>query len=375
MKNILIIAGEASGDAYGANIIEKLRKENKDIKITAVSGPKMRALNVKSIMKVEELSVMGFYDVIISFRKIFILWKRLRDHILKTKYCGVIFIDFPDFNLRLARSLKKLSFKGKLIHYVCPSIWAWRKNRKKFMEKNLDHLLTIFPFEQFLFKKSSLKIDYVGNPTLELIKSYKYKNDFIDKFKIDSSKKTISIFPGSRLSEIKDNLPYQIKALTILGKKSKFNLCISIANRQVKKAIEKICTNVNIRFIDSNYSYDLMQNSYLAIATSGTVTLELAIHKTPSVVSYKIGLFNYFLSKYIFNIRLKFYSLANIVANRNIFPEFYSINPNVEDISNKLLSYINDENLYKNCLDNCYSLEKELRSHKETKSIAKIILK
>ena len=200
MTDLFISAGELSGDLHGAKLVEELLKAHPKLKIAAVAGPKMRAMKIKPYFRMETLSVMGFVDVFFSLHKIIKQFYAVRRKILELQPKAVLLIDYPGFHLRLAESLKKKGYQGKIIHYICPTVWAWGKKRIFQMAKNLDLLLTIFPFEPQYFSKTNLPVRYVGHPLISQMQPT-----------ILERKKILALFPGSREAQIEKNLPLQLK--------------------------------------------------------------------------------------------------------------------------------------------------------------------
>jgi lipid-A-disaccharide synthase len=319
MKKIFIFAGEPSGDLHGDELIKAIKKTNPEVHFIGVGGPKMRSRDIDIIEPMESFQVMGFTAILKHLPRLFRLFYKIRNAILQNKPEAVIFIDYPEFNMLMAKSLRRKGFQGKLIHYICPSVWAWRKNRIKTLVKTLDLLLTILPFEERYFTNTILPVKYVGNPLTINIKKSKKERKFF------------GLFPGSRISEIMDNLPLQLAAADKIKEKYKFGL--SIANEKVRKPIENIIKDVapdlDIELFEPKNNHLLMQQCHRAIATSGTLTLELALYNIPTAVIYKISRLNYIIAKYIFRINLSHYCLVNIIAGKTLFPEFfgYKISP------------------------------------------------
>lgn len=315
--DIFVVAGEPSGDLQGSKLIAALLQENPNLRIAAVAGPHMRKLPIQSLFSMENLSVMGFIDVLFAIPKIARLFFAIRASIIKTNPKAVIFIDYPGFNLRLQRSLRKKGFTGKLIHYICPTVWAWGKKRIPLMEKNLDLLLTLFPFEKNCFSKTSLQVEHVGHPLTQSIPVIKKKRT-----------NTLAIFPGSRTTEITRNLPTQLA----VAKRLQYEIAISISHPDKEALIREIARGTPCRFVPPEETYTLMQTAKLALATSGTVTLELALHETPTVVGFAIRPIDLFLAQKIFKINLPFYCIVNIIAGEEIFPEFFGPNFTQENL-------------------------------------------
>ncbi len=323
MIDLFIVAGEPSGDAQGAKLIEELLKQRPALKIGAVAGPKMRAHPIESFFQMEHLQVMGFIDVLLALPNIFRQFFAIRNQILKLQPKAVLFIDYPGFNLRMQQSLRKKGFKGKLIQFVCPSVWAWGKKRIPRMAENLDLLLTLFPFEASCFQGTKLPVQFAGHPLAASIASFKPMEGFKKKHGIQEEEKILAIFPGSRKKEIERNLPLQLGAARKLAQSDpSIRIAVSIAHPSLQKEIQNLCQPQEL-LIPPQEGYDLMKNAWLAAATSGTVTLELALHGMPAVVNYAVKPLDRFLAQKIFRINLPFYCIVNILLSKSVLPELF----------------------------------------------------
>lgn len=335
--DLFISAFEDSADIHGKNLILELLKKNPNLKILAIAGPKMRETNIDIFMNMEKFQVMGFIDILFALPKLIKSFFSIRKKILKINPKASIFIDYPDFNLRLEKSLRKKGYKNRLIHYISPTIWAWRKKRADFMAKYLDLLITIFPFEKKYFSHTSLDVEYIGHPLINL--NSKKKNAIIKN-------KFIGIFPGSRLKEIKRNLPLQLKAckkLLIGNKNLKF--AISSTNDAL---INNIFENENLdrknfQIFSRDQNYSFMKKMNLAMATSGTINLELALFKVPTVVNFVIKPIDLFIAKNLLKINLKHYCIVNIILNKRVFPELYGPNLNVNSLYKNLKTLLEEK--------------------------------
>ena len=298
-KTCVLIAGEQSGDNHGAALIKALKELDPDFLFAGVGGPQMRPHLSASFADAEELHIMGFSKVIKELPRLIRLMNRLCKEILEKAPAVIITIDLPDFNIFLAKKLRRKGFKGLLVHYISPSVWAWRSGRIKTMAKTFDLLLTIFPFEPPFFEGSGLKTVYVGNPSLESSQESGLNKEPL-----------IVIFPGSRASVIRANLPLQLEAARQTGLK----IAISAASPNILPPLPR-----DIEIVSD--CKELIQRASLAIATSGTITLELALAGIPTVATYKIGRLNYFLAYHLFRIRHNFYVMPNILLKRMLIPE------------------------------------------------------
>jgi len=307
--DLFILAGEPSGDLHGAALIEKLLKLDPTLRIHAVAGPRMREYPIHCVERMENLAVMGFTDVITAIPKIGRLFFSLRRKILACAPKAVITIDYPGFNLRLQRSLSKQNYPGKQIHYICPTVWAWGKKRIKLMAQHLNLGLSILPFEPTCFRHTPLKMEYVGHPLTSAVSNHIANPHFLTKYGFSSSDKILALFPGSRQKEIERNLPLMLHAASEL---QKLDPTLRIAISQST--------------IAPSDTYDLMKHAHLALAKSGTVTLELALHKTPTVVQFAIKPIDVFLATKVFKINIPYYSLPNLILQEEAFPELFGPN-------------------------------------------------
>lgn len=375
MKRLFIFAGEHSGDLHGSHLIKALKTCEPDIEIMGVAGPKMRIQGIEEVMSMEKFEVMGFSDVICALPRLYRQFYKIRDYILSTKPDGVVLIDYPGFNLRLAQNLRKEGFKGKIIHYVAPTVWAWGKHRIDMMAETLDLLLTIYPFESEYFAHSPLKTVYVGNPLCEYLKDYSYDDQWRQKLGIPRDSPMISLFPGSRPSEIARNLPLIFEAAALYKQRHPetiFALSGSHALSLVQKELRE-----SIYTVPRNYTYELMRDSLSSIAKSGTVTLELALHQRPAVVVYKLTMLNRLYAKYILKLNLPHYCIVNILAKHNVFPELIQSDLSAENIAQHLMKLNGDKNLQNKCINSCQEISRLLgginSSVKAAESILQVI--
>ncbi len=301
---------------HGGKLMQALKELSPDIEFKGVGGSSMQSAGLKPVIPFDSLQVMGFTDVFLALPRIIPLFYSLAKGILKDNPKCVIFIDYPGFNIRLAKYLRKKGYQGKLVQYIAPTVWAWGKGRTQTMAKNLDLLLTIFPFEAQYFE--NLKTVYVGNPLMEELPPL-----------TANTQKTLTIFPGSRAKEIERNLPLQIEAAHLFRKTHPdWDLKVSLSDPQYKDLIQRYLK-------DASFTQDLPTGG-VCLAKSGTVTLELALRGCPTVVLYQLTKLNYFLAKYVFRISLPHYALPNILLNERLFPEFYQVHIDPKELATAL---------------------------------------
>jgi lipid-A-disaccharide synthase len=380
MKKYFVFAGEASGDLHGSRLIQALLEDENAISICGVGGPRMRKEKFECFLPMEEFQVMGFSDVLRSLPHLWKLFYKVRDFILKTKPDCVILIDYPGFNLRLAQALRKQGFSGKLVQYICPSVWAHGKKRIEVLNHNYDLLLTIFPFEADCFAGKPLRVEYVGNPLVENIHTHHYHSDWVTQMGLPPDQELIALFPGSRLGEIRRHIPQQLTiAAQIKRRYPKVHFALSCAQESLREPLLNLILqgplrlNHDLHIISPQYHYDLMKHCKTALAKSGTVTLELALHCTPTVVHYEVSPLNYLIAKYILRLRLPHYCIVNILGNQTIFPEFIGRGLSTDAIMKNLEQLQFDSLQHQSIRKACEALKEQLGHRPSHQSAAKAI--
>ena len=314
--SIFLIAGEVSGDMYGAKIVEKIKTINPEIHFCGLGGKRMKEAGVNLIEHADKLSVMGIPDVI---KKIFFFKKLLYktiDQINKVQPKAIILIDYPGFNLRLAKKIKKNSIP--VYYYIPPKVWAWKKNRIKDIKKYIDEVFYIFPFEEHLYKKLNIKSEYVGNPLIELIACSDKNSGEIINWK---KQKKVALLPGSRQQEIRYILPSLLTLIENYDEDTSF--IIASPNNSISKQIQKHLNDYpknldNVSIVESQ-TLEVLKQADAAIITSGTATLEAALLNIPHFLIYKTNWVTYLFAKVFVN--LKFYGLVNLLLSRNVSVE------------------------------------------------------
>lgn len=372
MTDLFIFAGEVSGDLHGEEVLRALKQLSPSVSIAGVGGPRMRAQGMECVMPMEEFQVMGFVDVFFALPKLMKKFYALRRAILAMQPKVVLFIDYPGFNLRLAAHLRKKGFKGKLCHYISPSVWVWGKKRIPLMAKTLDMLMTIFPFEAALFANTALPVHYVGHPLVSRVTEHAYGN-----LPLPKDKRLISLFPGSRKKEILRNLSLQLKAAKKLTENhSDLLFAISVSQPIFKPLIDEIVKESGVEtplFIGADQTYELMQASYAAIAKSGTVTLELALHNIPTVVTYAISPLDLFIARDLLRIRMPYYSLPNLILNEEVFPELFGPNFTLERLLGALEPLLSSSSARAHCLQKCEEVRLKLQTKDASLEVAQAL--
>ena len=297
---LFVFAGEMSADLCASRVIPHLKHSLGAFELIGVGGPHLKASGQKQVLTMQAFQTMGFSDVLKRLPTVLKNFYTVRNAIIDENPELVLFIDQPALSIRMAKNLRKNGFKGKIVQFVAPTVWAYNPKRADIMAESFDLLLTLFDFEPKYFSHTSLKTVFVGHPIVEIIESAKQAPKTLSL-----KKPLLAIFPGSRPDEIQRNLPKQLQAAHLV-KKEHPELDIVVSGRDV--AFEA--------------RYELMRESSLALAKSGTVTLELLLHQVPTVVTYELTLLNRLAAKYLIGIdKMPYYSIANIVSGKEIFPE------------------------------------------------------
>lgn len=319
--DLIIVAGEPSGDQHAAEVLKQLRLSNPELKIAGVCGPHMQsAYPMTEILNINKLSIMGFVDVLINLPKLFFNYRKILNFILNNKAKVVVFVDYPGMNLKLGQKLKQKGFQGKIFQYIAPTAWAWKKSRVYTLQSYCDKLFCILPFEEDFFCSHQVDAKYVGNPLVKKLSQY------MNKKQVDPD--LVAIFPGSRLHEIHKNLSLILDACLELKKHNpRLKFGLSIARPELESPILTILKqhhlHDHVSLWSGALSIDLMLQASVAIAKSGTCILELALLGTPTVVIYAISKLDMFIATKIFKIKLPYYSLPNLILNQPLFTELY----------------------------------------------------
>jgi len=325
-----VIAGEASGDLHGSNLIKELRKLDSSAEFRVWGGELMKAAGGDLVIHYKNLAFMGFLEVILNLRTIYKNLSFCKKDIINFMPDCIIFIDYPGFNLRIAKWAKTKSIKTH--YYISPQIWAWKENRIKKIKRDIDHMHVILPFEQkFYQKKHKMPVNFVGHPLIDAISYRKklIKQDFIRGHNL-SKKPIIALLPGSRKQEIRKMLKIM---LSIIDDFPEYQFVIAGAPSQNDIFYKSFIKSKSVKFIN-NSTYDLLNFSKAALVTSGTATLETALFKVPQVVCYKSSWMSYQIGKRL--IKLNFISLVNLIMDREVVCELIQNELNQKSLTKEL---------------------------------------
>ena len=332
-KNVLIIAGEVSGDLHGASLIRELKKLDSSLKIFGIGGDKMQAEGMELIYHIDKMAFLGFVEVIKHLPFIKKVQRDIIDEVKKRKVREVVLIDYPGFNLNLAKKLKALEpeLKLKLIYYITPQVWAWGKGRVNKIKELFNKVLVVFPFEEKFFKSKNVNAEFVGHPLIQEINSYKFltKDQLNKKFDLDSAKEILLILPGSRKQEVESIFPEAIKAANKLSDEFNMQIVVACSSSIDEKVFYGLTDQKNFKVV-KDYTYDLLKYSKFGIVKSGTSTLEAGLMELPMVIIYKTSMLTYKIGKSL--VKIKNIGMANIVLDEQVVPELIQNEANAENI-------------------------------------------
>jgi lipid-A-disaccharide synthase len=337
IKRILIIAGDPSGDLHGAGVIDELRRLIPDVELYGIGGDRMKNAGMELMYNMNDLSFMGFVEVLKHLPFIRQVEKKLGEFLDSRRPDLVLLIDYPGFNLRFARRVKEK--KIPVMYYIGPQVWAWGKHRLKKMKKFIDTMLVIFPFEKELYEKERIPVKFVGHPLLDVMYVRATQSDFFSEYDLDTGKKLLGLFPGSREQEIDRMLPVMLDAARRVQQHFDIQIAVGKAPNLPIECYHRYLHSEfdgDIRLVE-DATYELMKYSDAAIVTSGTATLETACFETPMVVVYKASPISYFIGRML--VSVKSIGLVNIVAGKMIVPELIQHHANAEEIASRIRQY------------------------------------
>ncbi len=378
-KKIYISTGEKSGEIHASTLCKKIKEEENSIKISAMGGEILRKSGVDIFYDASNLSVTGFTEIIKNIFTFKEILRKCVEHIIEQNYDAVIMVDYPGFNMRLAKLIKEKKPEQKIYYYICPKFWAWNYRRVKKIKKYIDHIFCIFPFEPPMLEKEGISSSFIGNPLLDQIDF----NDTGNEIKNMFPKKIIGLFPGSRKNEIKRILPVIIDATKIIKNKiPDIGIIVGAPQGISKEQLEKIanCKLDNIKFIEGK-SHKIMAGCDFIIAKSGTTTLETALIGTPMVAVYLISPISAFIGKLL--LRTKHFTLPNLLtydfcpteAERyTAVPEMLQKEANPKNIANKSIEFLTNENLQKDTREKLINIRKILGNSGASMVCAKELL-
>ena len=373
MKKIFVLTGEPSGDKLASKVIAQLKNSRSDIEYLSVGGEHLKALGIKSLYDLKEVTYLGFTRVLLNVFKIKSKINETVKEILKFKPDILFSVDSPDFTLRVAKEVKKINPNIKTIHFVAPQVWVWREHRVKQLKSFLDHVLLLFPFEKKYFDKEGIQSTFTGHPLLE--EQGKSKVDISQIIK--DNKKIFSIYPGSRLSEINVLIPILFEFVKMMNEKYKdlffvfhsTNEHVQLVQDLLLKEGFKNCASIGDEKIKSH----ILKSSMFALAKSGTISLEICNKKIPSVIIYKMGMINFFIVKML--VKVKYANIINIAADEEIIPELLQSKCNSKNIYSTVDKLLSDKHALEKQVTRFQEIISKFKTEKSSEIASTVLLK
>jgi lipid-A-disaccharide synthase len=345
VKTIAIVAGETSGDLLGSHLIEALKQALPNVRFIGIGGPKMQAAGMEIMFPMEKLAVFGYIDALKHYREILGIRNQFKKILINTPPNLFIGIDAPDFNLDLELALKHQGIPT--VHYVSPSIWAWRGERIHKIKNAVSHILTLFPFEAALYERAGVPVTYVGHPLADMLPEYPQRQLMREQMRIPKLARVFAFLPGSRQSEVRNLAETYINtAKLILQKLPNAQFLVPLASRETRTIFENMLWKLEAQELPITmlfgHAHDAMIAADGVLVASGTATLEAALLKRPMVITYKMSPLTYWLSKH--KAYLPYFGLPNVLAGKFVVPEILQDDATPENLAQALLNLVGDKN-------------------------------
>ncbi len=375
-NRLFIIAGEASGDLHASALIKELLLARSDLQITCVGGDKMASSGASILVPSSQLSVVGLFEVFSHVRPIFSAYQRVKGWLKRNRPDLLILVDFPEFNLLMAKYAKAL--KIPVFYYISPQIWAWRQGRVKKIRAFVDKMAVILPFEEEFYRKFGVNVSFVGHPLLDSINVEAIETDTVKRqLGISVDQTLVCLLPGSRKSEIERHLPIMIEASKRIRARFGETSFFIATNSEVLSLVEGILDGFardvkEFIHVVEGKTLEAIKASRLCLAASGTVTLESAIIGTPVVVMYKVSRLSYLAGKRL--IKVPWISLVNLIAQKRVVPEFIQNDANPENIASCSLQILMDQRVEQEMKRDFREVVKQLGAKGVAKRVAKLVM-
>jgi lipid-A-disaccharide synthase len=336
-RQILVSAGEASGDVYAALLVKELRRLWPDAEFFGCTGPRLRDAGVRTVVDAHDLAVVGLVEVLGDIPRIYNRFRRIVREAERIRPQLAILTDSPDFNLRLARKLKKK--KVDIVYLVAPQVWAWRKGRLPLIRRTVDRLICIFPFEEAFFHKEGVAATYVGHPLSRIVRPFLSKTEFFRKHRIPSNRPLVTVLPGSRKAEAGRHISALLEAVDRLNREQAASFVLPASPTTGAAYFQKRIGRSPIQVIEGE-TWDAIAHADVALAASGTVTVEAALLGTPMVTFYKVTGLSWLLGRFLVDV--PFYSMVNLIAGRAVVPELMQSQMTGDRLASEVLRLLTD---------------------------------
>jgi lipid-A-disaccharide synthase len=354
----LIVAGEASGDMYGADVARRLFHKFPDCQIYGLGGQRMRDAGVQLEGDISKTAVIGPFEVVSSLASLYRVFRRLAERVETDPPTAAILIDFPDFNLRLGQRVRDAGVP--VVYYVSPQVWAWREGRLKQLRRFVNKMLVILPFEEELYRKAGVDVEFVGHPLVDMVRATKSKEEFCAAYELDPRKPIVALLPGSRRKEVRFILPTLCETAKLIRKqKPDTQFVLPMASGLHRRSVEDIIRSQSITIV-TNDTYNAVRYARAAIVASGTATLETALLGTPEVIVYRISQASWLVGKALLKVRL--FGIVNIILGEEVVPELFQERMTPEEVSKITLRLMDDVWVQSRIRGNYEKLRRQLGS-------------
>lgn len=358
MSKLMVIAGEASGDLHGGNVILELKKLLPDLELIGTGGQLLEQAGTHLYYRAEDLAVIGITEVLKKYGYYKGIFDRMVQKLDEEKPDAVFLVDYAGFNLRFAAEAKKRGIP--VIFYVAPQVWAWKKNRIKKMKKFIDHQLVLFPFEVEYLKNEGMESHCFGHPLLDIAKTSVSREEFCDKWNLPKDRKMVAILPGSRKNEVLKHMPVLVDMAERLKEQRPeieiiYPLAPTVKVEEIMPYLEGVTATIHLIEADT---YNAVGNADFAVVASGTATLETAVLQTPMLIFYKVSPITYFIGRHI--LKIGAVGLPNIIAGREIVPELLQRESSATEMTDIVLHYLDDPQAYSELKSNLAQLKHDL---------------
>ena len=365
---ILLVAGEASGDLHGADLVSALKIHQPQIEVFGVGGPALRGVGMQILVDTATIAGMGLFEAADKIRAILHAYRELRALLRTDPPDLLVLIDFPEFNLRLAKIAKRVGVR--VFYYISPQVWAWRKRRVYTIAKRVDLLAAVFPFEPDFYASHGCSVEFVGHPLVDRVRPTQPRDDTLQRYQLDPSRKTIVLLPGSRTQEVRYLLPPLLQATAALGDTYQFVLAVASTLDQQPLLAEVEAHSASIQVVQGD-TYNLVHAADLAIVASGTATLETALLERPMVIVYRMAPLTYALARLF--VRVPYIGMPNLIAGRCVVPELIQSQVTAPNIAAAARQLLTDSHTYSVAQEGLREVRKRLGGPGAAKRAAGLI--
>jgi lipid-A-disaccharide synthase len=370
-RKIMLVVGEASGDLHGSQLVKSLYRRDPTLEIFGVAGERLKQEGLRVVFDVARLTGMGLTELVGSLGTLWKAYWRLRSALREERPDLLILIDFPEFNLRLARLAKRLRIP--VLYYISPQVWAWRRRRIAEIARTVDRMAVVFPFEVPLYDRGGVRVSFVGHPLLDIVQPSRSREATLTQHGLKPAKPTIALLPGSRRREVAYNLPPMLEAADRLNREMEAQFILACASTVPRRQVEELVrrASVPVSIVDGDV-YNVLSAADLAWVASGTVTLEAALLEKPMVIVYRLAWLTYGLAKLL--VRVNHIGMVNIIAEEMVVPELIQGNVTGERIFAESVKILRDAALRRETVKKLAQIRQKLGSPGASDRVAEIAL-